>query len=96
MDRPNIPEEQVRAQVRRIAVSAGFVAAESVRRLLEFTVEKTLSGHAGEIKEFTLGIEVFGRKTPLDPQLDSIVRVQARSARAAGFARSSMSFSAGI
>jgi hypothetical protein len=50
-------------------------------RLLEFTVDKTLCGHGDEIKEFTLGLEVFGRKASFDPQSDSIVRVQARKLR---------------
>ena len=63
----DIPEGQVRAQVRRIVASSGFVAAENVRRLLEFTVDKTLRGHADEIKEFTLGLEVFGRKASSAP-----------------------------
>ena len=81
MDLADIPEAQVRAQVRRIVASSGFVAAESVRRLLEFTVDKTLCGHGDEIKEFTLGLEVFGRKASFDPQSDSIVRVQARKLR---------------
>ncbi len=78
---PEIAEDQVREQVRRIAASAGFVAADSIRRFLDFTVEKTLAGHGGEIKEFTIGLEVFGRKASFDPQLDSIVRVQARKLR---------------
>jgi hypothetical protein len=77
----DIPEEEVRSHVRRIVASGGFVAAGSIRRLLEFTVEKTLSGHSGEIKEFALGVDVFGRKASFDPQSDSIVRVQARKLR---------------
>ena len=49
--------------------------------MLEFTVERALAGDTSEIKEFTLGVEVFGRPSSFDPQQDSIVRVQARRLR---------------
>ncbi len=61
--------------------SAGFHNSESIRRLLEFTVEQTLAGASAQIKEYTLGLEVFGRQEAFDPRTDSIVRVQARKLR---------------
>jgi serine/threonine-protein kinase len=73
--------EQIRAVVRRIQSGAGLSAAPTLRHLLEHTVELTLNGHAEEIKESTLAIEVFGRKTSFDPRSDPIVRVQARKLR---------------
>lgn len=69
--------DNVRAHLRRVMTSAGFLGSESIRRLLAFTVEKSLAGESGQIKEYTLGLEVFGRKESFDPRTDAIVRVQA-------------------
>jgi TolB-like protein len=69
--------DDVRAHLHRVMASAGFLGSESLRRLLAFTVEKTLAGESGQIKEYTLGLEVFGRKDSFDPRTDAIVRVQA-------------------
>lgn len=71
----------IRAAVRRIQSGAGLSAAPTLRQLLEHTVELTLNGQAAEIKESTLAIEVFGRKTSFDARSDPIVRVQARKLR---------------
>jgi len=71
----------IRAHLQRVMASAGFISSESIRRLLEYTVEKTLAGESGQIKEYTLGLEVFGRKGSFDPRTDAIVRVQARKLR---------------
>jgi TolB-like protein len=76
-----LTSERIRAQVRRIQGSTGFAAAPTLRQLLELTVEMALNGQAGEIKETTLAVEVFGRKACFDPQSDPIVRVQARKLR---------------
>jgi TolB-like protein/tetratricopeptide (TPR) repeat protein len=69
--------DDVRAHLRRVMTSAGFLGSESIKRLLAFTVEKTLAGESGQIKEYTLGLEVFGRRESFDPRTDAIVRVQA-------------------
>jgi TolB-like protein len=72
---------QIRAAVRRIQAGAGLAGAPTLKQLLEHTVELTLGGRAAEIKESTLAVEVFGRKTSFDPRSDPIVRVQARKLR---------------
>jgi adenylate cyclase len=77
MAHPELAQDEVRAHLHRVMASAGFVNSESIRRLLAFTVEKTLAGESAEIKEYTLGLEVFGRKGSFDPRADAIVRVQA-------------------
>jgi serine/threonine-protein kinase len=45
-------------------------------------VERTLQGHAGEVKEYTVALEVFDRPARFDSEADSIVRVEARKLRA--------------
>lgn len=81
MAHPELPQDEIRAHLRRVKASAGFSSAESIQRLLEFTVERTLAGESDQIKEYTLGLEVFGRKQSFDPRTDAIVRVQARKLR---------------
>jgi serine/threonine-protein kinase len=50
-------------------------------RFLRYAVELTLEGRAGELKEYSLGLEVFDRKSNYDPRVDPIVRVEARRLR---------------
>jgi hypothetical protein len=76
-----VPSEAALAQLNRILDSASFVKATVLTRLLRHLVERTLDGAAGELKEYSLGVEVFDRDT-FDPRVDTIVRVQARRLRA--------------
>jgi hypothetical protein len=50
-------------------------------RFLRFTVAQTLKGHASELKETVLGMEVFDRPSSFDPRTDTIVLVEARRLR---------------
>jgi hypothetical protein len=61
--------------------SQAFAQAPTLSRLLRYLVERTLDGHAEELKEYAVGVEVFGRGTSFDPRTDTIVRVQARRLR---------------
>ncbi len=72
---------EVRAQLIRILASPGFANAERMRRFLTFTVEAKLRGEQDQIKEFTIGREVFDRDGEYDPRTDPIVRVEARRLR---------------
>ena len=64
-------------QLDRILASARFVHSERLSRFLRYTVEQTMAGHAEQLKEYPIGVEVFGRKDSFDPRIDAIVRVQA-------------------
>jgi hypothetical protein len=44
--------------------------------LLQYLAEKTLAGEADRMKEYTIGIEAFGKPSSYDPKQDSIVRLQ--------------------
>ncbi len=52
-----------------------------MRRFLRTTVERTLDGATDQLKEFSLGHDVFDRGQDYDPRTDSIVRVEARRLR---------------
>jgi tetratricopeptide (TPR) repeat protein/TolB-like protein len=49
---------------------------------LEYVVQQTLEGRAADIKEYTIGVDVFERGADFDPKADSIVRYEARRLRA--------------
>jgi TolB-like protein/Flp pilus assembly protein TadD len=70
----------VRAELARIAASPGFANAERMRRFIDFVVDETLQGRADALKEYPIGVEVFGR-ADFDPRTDTIVRVEARRLR---------------
>jgi predicted ATPase len=77
-----IHPDQILAQLVRILDSRSFVKAPVLSRLLRHLVERTLEGATTELKEYSLGVEVFRRGESFDPRLDTIVRVQARRLRA--------------
>jgi len=68
--------EDTRAQVERILQSATFRNAEALRRLLRYLAEKSLSGQADELKEYTVAVDALGKPASYDPRQDSQVRIQ--------------------
>jgi hypothetical protein len=66
----------IRSQVGKILSHKLFSRSQRLSQLLRFTVEKSLSGEAHFLKEYTIGVDVFNRPDAFDPRLDSIVRVQ--------------------
>ena len=69
--------EDIRAQVGRLLHSKTFETSEVHRRLLQYLAEKSISGEADRLKEYTIGLEAFGKPPSYDPKHDSIVRLQA-------------------
>jgi serine/threonine-protein kinase len=50
-------------------------------RFLRLAVERALEGRSDELKEYSIGLEVFDRPASYDPRVDPIVRVEARRLR---------------
>ena len=71
----------VAKQLHRILASKTFRQADRIKRFLDFIVKETVAGRAEKLKEFSVGVEVFGRDSSFDPRFDPIVRVQARRLR---------------
>jgi hypothetical protein len=69
--------EDIRAQVGRLIHSKTFETSEVHRRLLQYLAEKSISGEDDRLKEYTIGLEAFGKPPTYDPKHDSIVRLQA-------------------
>lgn len=72
-----VSTDAVRAELARILASPRFDASERNRHFLAHVVEEALGGRTDRIKAYTIATEVFGRDPKFDPQLDSIVRIEA-------------------
>jgi adenylate cyclase len=77
-----VPATAVREQLARIVNSPGFVSSARLRRFLTHVVNRTIHGDLDSLKEFSIALEVFDRSSDYDPNIDAIVRVEARRLRA--------------
>jgi hypothetical protein len=69
--------EDCHRQVQRILQSATFRNAYTLQQLLQFLASRVLDNSQPELlKEYTIGVEAFGRSQDFDPKTDTIVRVQ--------------------
>src|SRR6516165_1902776 len=71
----------VRDQLNLIVQDPAFRSSKRSVQFLKYVVEKTLEGQADQIKERTIGVEVFGRKPSYDTNEDHIVRTAAGELR---------------
>jgi adenylate cyclase len=72
----------VREQLARIVESPKFIPSARLCRFLTHIVNRTICGDLDCLKEFSIAMEVFDRTTNYDPNIDAIVRVEARRLRA--------------
>src|SRR5436190_20336812 len=73
--------DEQRAELKAVLESSHFVRAPKLAQLLSYLCEKLFCGKAGQIKEYSIGLEVFGRGESFDQNTDSIVRVEANRLR---------------
>jgi hypothetical protein len=74
-------QRAIREQLERILESPGFRNSKRYPNLLRHVVERSLQGQTSDLKERTLGIDVFGRNFDYDPAADPVVRVSAGEIR---------------
>jgi hypothetical protein len=71
------PSEDCLRQVQRVLQSVSFRNAVTLQQLLQFLALRALDRSQQEpLKEYTIGVEAFGRTQDFDPKTDTIVRVQ--------------------
>jgi len=77
------PEEQeaIRAQLERILATPQFRISRRYPNFLRHVVTRALEGRTEELKERTLGVEVFGRDPSYDTSADPVVRMTAGQVR---------------
>jgi hypothetical protein len=71
----------IRAELELILAAPPFAQSSRCKSFLSYVVMQTLSGHAGQLKERTIGISVFHRANDYDTGTDSIVRVTSNEVR---------------
>ena len=71
----------VLAELNRILQSHEFCTSKRCVDFLRYIVERTLAGQQSELKERTIGIEVFGRSATYETNDDAVVRIKASEVR---------------
>ena len=71
----------VRSQLEKIVSDGRFAASKRYPFLLRYIVEQTLAGNEEDLKERTLGVEVFHRPPDYDTNADPVVRLCAAEVR---------------
>src|SRR5437773_860904 len=74
--------QPVREELERILASTTFKQVDRLKRFLSFIVLESISGRSTVLKEYVIGVHLFGQEPSFDPRTDPIVRVQARRLRA--------------
>ena len=77
----DLTHEMILAQLQLLTRDEIFRASKRSIAFLRFVVEETLKGSADQIKERTIGMEVFGRTSSYDTNLDHVVRTAATELR---------------
>jgi TolB-like protein len=77
----SLSEQAIREQLTKLLTSRIFAKSERLGRFLQFTVDHVLAGKQAELKEYLIGVEVYDRRSPYHPSVDSIVRSEARRLR---------------
>jgi hypothetical protein len=65
------------AEIEKLVQSQALHGSESLRKLLLYLAKHSLEHPGTTVKEYQIATELFGRQSDFDPQLDSMVRVQA-------------------
>jgi hypothetical protein len=71
----------IREQLDRLLAHPLFANSKRYPALLAYAVDQTLRGNAAELKERSIGIEVFGRSPTYDANADPVVRITAGEVR---------------
>ncbi len=79
--RDSVSREAKRAELQAVLQSHLFARSPTLVHLLTYLCEKMFAGESGQIKEYTVALDVFDRRDTFDQDSDSIVRVQANRLR---------------
>ena len=73
--------EAWREELRSVLESRSFRQAPTLSHLLRYLCEKLFAGESSQIKEYSIGVEMFRRGDSFDQETDSIVRVEVNRLR---------------
>lgn len=83
MDTKNEPisVDAIHDALQRVLAGDEFRTSKRCQEFLQYIVENTLNGRADQLKERTIGMELFGKPAAYEPSDDATVRVKAREVR---------------
>lgn len=73
--------QEKRAELDAVLHARDFLRCPALAKLLEYLCQKTFSGQVREIKEFSIGTEVYGKDQGFGEKRDSVVRVEVHRLR---------------
>lgn len=59
-----IPDKAIRLQLNRLLASKTFSQVDRLKRFVGFIVDETVAGRGGDLKEYVIGVQVFGKEPP--------------------------------
>jgi hypothetical protein len=71
-----VNDEPLRDELSRITQSETLNSSPGLVRLLEHIAKKSMSGEIDALKEYSIGVDAFGKPESYDPQRDPYVRIQ--------------------
>ena len=71
----------VHAEMDKILAAACLRDSHLLQRFLRYVVGHTLAGERGQLKEYSVAVDVFERDASFDPRVDPVVRMAARRLR---------------
>ncbi len=74
-------QQDFRAEIGRILDGEIIGDSEVISKLLSYLADKSLTGNANGLREYTIGVEAFGKPPDYDPQEDPSVRILASKLR---------------
>ena len=77
-----VDRSQFEAAIERLVASHSLHGSESLCKILRYLAKQAIEHPGTQVKEYQIATEVLGRQASFDPQLDSMVRVQAGRLRA--------------
>jgi hypothetical protein len=75
------PQDERLLALQRLLESRTLSNSEAIRRILKYVVEASVSGHARDIKEYTIATEALRYPEDFDPKADNKVRVHMQRLR---------------
>ena len=72
---------EIRQQLDRILEYPELQSNERRQSMLRYIVEEALAGHSPKLKATSIAMDVFGRGSDFDQQMDPVVRLEARKLR---------------
>src|SRR6266496_2566277 len=75
-------QKAIRQYLDRLLASTTFQQVDRLKRFVGFIVSEAIAGRGDQLKEYVIGVQVFGKEASFDPRTDPIVRVQARQLHA--------------